>query len=184
MNRDTCSSWLAVTFYWDVGLYILLGPNHTYTGLSPYLRAIGEAVSRAIVLSKTMHETQHTAPMLCTFLSVDSFGDHEGRNPEQTSLLCLNSRMIQTLGTSKGPLRLSASLVCPGEFSRVSPKLRSLILVDNPEFNSEVVKLLGMRSGLSFNLGSRRGACIPQLRDTGKILLSCWKTLRRFGLGD
>ena len=37
---------------------------------------------------------------------------------------------------------------------------RSPISVDNPEFYSQVVKFLGMRSGLSLNLGSRRDSCI------------------------
>ena len=37
---------------------------------------------------------------------------------------------------------------------------RSSIWIDNPEFYSQVVKFLGMKSGLSLNLGSRRDTCI------------------------
>ena len=145
--------------------YSLAKITGTLASLPPsqqqFLRAIREAVSQAIVLSKIRHRTQFTAPMPCTFFQL-TVGDHTDRDPEQTFLLCLNSRTIQSPGTTKSSLCPSTSLVCPNELDESLLDSRSPISVDNPEFYSQVVKFLGMRSELSLNLGSRRDTYISR----------------------
>ena len=93
------------------------------------------------------------------FYSATSFDDQLG-DPEQTSLLHLNSTRTQNFGASRGRLSPSVSLVGPKVFEKVSPGY---------QISLYGVKLFtGEQSSL--NLGSRRGTwftfSFARLKDT------------------
>ena len=159
--------------------------TYPLTSLEQFLRAIWEAVSWPIVLSKSPNKTEtHSSHVVHFYFSWQFW--QPWRDLEQTSLLCLNSTRFWSLGTSRAPcvhLPLWRVHMNLGE---------SLLVLWSPDYWFMILsfiwwcitstwppswKILGAPSWKTL------GKSVPQLKNTGGAWLKDldllnWKTLR------